>query len=98
MSANVSQWDSRSSVSDFKTNVKTLSANEKQTDADGYQQRDYESFSMRRTSEVGVPQLIDALYSITSSVNQKNYRPLVKENKFDGNPVRYRRFIKQFET
>ena len=96
--ANTNQWDSRSSVSDFKTNVKTLSANEKHTDAGGYKERYYESSSTGRTSEVGVPQLIDALYFMTSSVNQRNYRPLVKEDRFGGDPVRYRRFIKQFET
>ena len=101
MSANTSQWDSWSSVSDFKTNVKnvaTLSANEKQTDADGYRRRECENSSMRRNSEVGVPQLIDALYSMTSSVNQRNSRPLAKEDRFGGDPVKYRRFIKQFET
>ena len=57
----------------------------------------YES-STGRTSEVGVPQLINALYSMTSSVTQRNYRPLVKEHRFDDDPVWYRRFIKQFET
>ena len=101
MSANTSQWDSWSSVSDFKTNVKnvaTLSANEKQTDGDGYRRRECENSSMRRNSEVGVPQLIDALYSMTSSVNQRNSRPLAKEDRFSGDPVKYRRFIKQFET
>ena len=98
MSANTNRWESRSSVSDLKTNVKTLLANEKQTDAGGYKRRDYESSSTERTSEIGVPQLIDGLYSMTSSVNQRNYRPLVKEDSFDGNPVRYRRFIKQFKT
>ena len=53
---------------------------------------------MRRSSEVGVPQLIDALYFMMSTVNQRNSRPLAKEERFSGDPVKYQRFIKQFET
>ena len=35
---------------------------------------------------------------MTSSVNQRNSRPLAKEDRFSGDPYKYRRFVKQFET
>jgi len=45
-------------------------------------------------------QLIDALYSMTTSVNCRNTRSLSREDWFNGDLVRYRRylFIRQFES
>ena len=101
-SANTSQWDSCSSISDFKTNAKnvaTLSANAKQTGTDGHQRRKCESSSIRE----GIARLVChnslmLLYSMTSSVNQRNSKPLAKEDRFSGDSDKYRRFIKQFKT
>ena len=99
-SANTSQWDFCSSISDFKTNAKnvaTLSTNEKQTDADGHQRRKCEIYSIRE----GIARLVChnyliLLYSMTSSVNQRNSRPLAKEDRFSGDPDKYRKFYQTF--
>ena len=50
---------------------------------------------MGKTSEIDVPQLIDALYSMTGFLNQRNFIPLAKDDRFGGDLVRYQRFIKQ---
>ena len=69
-----------------------------QTEADCYRNRELnEGLSSRGNSEE-VSKLIEALHCMTNSVNCRSAKPIGKEDQFDCNSVKYRRFIKQFES
>jgi len=44
-----------------------------------------------------VKSLIDAMRTMTSQINRRQTAPLQKEDKFSGDPLSYRRFIKHFD-
>ena len=54
--------------------------------------------SYSRETGSGVPELIEAMHAMASSFNRRCSAPLAKEDMFDGDPRKYRRFIKQFEV
>jgi len=102
--SDTSKWDG-SSVSDFETKAKDAVISGRGSSAQRQSGVDYcrdqkrcEDRSSGGSSQVGMSQLIDALYSMTTSVNSRNTRSLSKEDRFNGDLVKYRRFIRQFES
>ena len=102
-------WDSSSSQSDdgasedslFKDMHNANSATEDQFRTLGsYPRRERSSNPVSYSREIGsgVPELIEAMHAMASSFNRRCSAPLAKEDMFDGDPRKYRRFIKQFEV
>ena len=77
---------------------KSSKGHKQQTKADCYRNRELSEGSSTSWNSEEVSQLIEALHSMTNSVNCRSAKPLSKEDRFDSNHVKYRRFIKQFES
>ena len=103
LGADTSKWDS-SAVSEtlqdclLECDRESSKEHRQQTEADCYRNRELNERSSSRGNSEEVSQLIEALHSMTNSVNCRSAKPLGKEDRFDGNPVKYRRLIKQFES
>ena len=103
LGADTSKWDS-SAVSEtpqdclLECDRESSKEHRQQTEADCYRNRELNERSSSKGNSEEFSQLIEALHSMTNSVNYRSAKPLGKENRFDGNPVKYRRFLKQFES